>query len=180
MSDRDYIFLTWLAAPKEKLDFRIKELSKHGWDRATLSEIRKFWADVKKLENDSAATFNADQDIVDAAIRHEIVTRYSYRWLYPAFNPLTVRVREPFKPVPNVPALMSIDKEAHYLWFSEDLKEILIQLWIYLGYDEARFNSVTKAVWSEYRQYTKYQCGHAGESDKIAARLRFVADTLNK
>lgn len=163
----------YVPCSEEFLNEKLAELPKYGWDEQSLDAVKKVWEQIKSLDVGSSIEVNSQA--LQNAIKVWVISVYSSRFWFAAFDG-TYRLSSPFRPYPSVPVLYSSDSKPHYLWLAAELKEALLQLWLYCDQDEFRFNKAVKRVWDEYSRYSKFEAGYGGESDKFAAALRNAAD----
>ena len=72
--------------------------------------------------------------------------------------------------------LFDSSRVPHYLWFSSELKEVLLALYLHLKCDLVTYRKAIDTVWAEYAKYTKFECGYSGEMEKLATRLLYCAN----
>jgi len=155
---------------------KLEELPRYGWLPDDLKALQMAWLQIKDCFETGGNEIPVSTYIVNAALQLSIVKHYSSRFWFEAFAG-QCKLPQSFRPYPDVNTLYAKDGKPHYLWLASELKEALLQLWLYVEQDEARFNQAVQTVWQQYRGYTKYECGYGGEIDKFANALRQAADT---
>lgn len=173
MSDKVLEF--YVPCSEEFLDKKLAELPRYGWDEQSLNAVKKVWEQVKDL-NETSPSIEVNSQALQDAIRVWVISVYSSRFWFDAFEG-QCKFLSPFKPYPSVPTLYSNDGKPHYLWLAIELKEALLQLWLYCDQDESRFNKAVEKVWDQYGQYSKFEAGYGGAADRFAAALRSAADS---
>ncbi|MGG6267105.1 hypothetical protein ACQ4M3_13140 [Leptolyngbya sp. AN03gr2] len=153
---------------------KIAELSGLEWDEKRLIAIQTVRNQIKTILG-SKAQVTVDTFALQDAIRLSIIEYYFSHFWFDCFEN-QCRLSQTFMPYPSVPILLSKNGELHSLWLTSELKEVLLQLWLYCDQNEARFNHAVEKVWQEYRNYSRYECGFAGEANKVASSLKKAAD----
>lgn len=174
-------FLTFYVPCSESfLNSKLAELSTRNWTRQDLENIKQVWEQIKSFNesaSDNKPSIEVSSWALENAIRLDIIQLYFSRFAYRAFEG-RLELSSPFKPYPTVPLFFGKDGKIHFLWVSLELKEILLQLWLYCNQDESRFTKAVEKVWQQYRQYSRNEAGYRGEADKLAAALRDAADSV--
>jgi len=177
-TDPKYVIQFFTACSKESLDNKIKLLVECGWREQRLNDLINVWEQFVAFEK-SGTPIQVDENALYDAIFYDVVKRYSSRWWFSAFAGQCKTLSLPFKPYPSPAPLYSSDGALHYLWLSAEIREALLQLWIYCDQDRGLFDAAVAKVWDEYRGYSKFDEGYAGQADRFAQRLKDAADSMS-
>jgi hypothetical protein len=181
--DDQYVLRFYVPCTKKYLEKKLEELIGYGWSSEDLQSMRICWNQLTNLK--MGDSIDVDENALGRAIKFSVIELYSSRYWFSAFEGVC-KPPERFTAYPPVPTLWAGEndwtkpKDVHYLWRSLELREALLQLWLYCEQDSPLFNAVVSEVWKIYGEYSKFECGYGGEADKFAAALRITADRFKK